>query len=76
MTLNKAGVVQVEKLTRNIAKVLDESEQKWVEEQNILTEEKLKQNAAHAQKAHEYVHTLLQKCKTWGVPSHAVAYPG
>ena len=71
MTLNKAGVVQVEKLIRNIAKVLDESEQKWVEEQNILTEEKLKQNAAHAQKAHEYVHTLLQKCKTWGgVPSH------
>ena len=68
MTLNKAGVVQVEKLIRNIAKVLDEteSEQKWVEEQNILTEEKLKQNAAHAQKAHEYVHTLLQKCKTWG----------
>ena len=48
-----------------------ESEQKWVEEQNILTEEKLKQNAAHAQKAHEYVHTLLQKCKTWGgVSSH------
>ena len=45
-----------------------ESEQKWVEEQNILTEEKLKQNAAHAQKAHEYVHTLLQKCKTWGGP--------
>ena len=51
-------------------RTLDESEQKWVEEQNILTEEKLKQNAAHAQKAHEYVHTLLQKCKTWGVPSH------
>ena len=33
---------------------------------NLDCERDLKQNAAHAQKAHEYVHTLLQKCMTWG----------
>ena len=68
MTLNKAGVVTVEKVTRDIAKVLDENELKWVEKQNILSQEKLQRNVAQAQQAVEYVHTLLQKCKVWGGP--------
>ena len=70
MTLNKAGVVQVEKLTRNIAKVLDESEQKWVEEQNILTEEKLKQNAARHKKPMSMSTHFSRNARHGEVPSH------
>ena len=68
MTLNNAGVVTVEKMTRDIAKVMDKSEQEWVKSQKLLTEEKLKRNVANAQKAEEYIRTLLQKCKVWGGP--------
>ena len=37
MTLNNAGVVTVEKMTRDIAKVMDKSEQEWVKSQKLLT---------------------------------------
>jgi hypothetical protein len=41
MTVYKCNLVNVEQATRRLAKILDDREKKWVEEQNVLTAEKL-----------------------------------
>ena len=65
MTVHKCSPVSVEKVTRNLVKILDNHERQWVEKQNLLSREKLEQNCHTALKAIEYVHVLLQKCKFW-----------
>ena len=41
MTLNKCSPVNVEKITKSLAKSLDEQEREWMERQKMLTKEKL-----------------------------------
>ena len=68
MTVIKCSPVSVEKVTKSLVKILDEHEKQWVEKQNILTRDKLEKSCRAALKAVEYVHVLLQKCKSWGGP--------
>ena len=68
MTVHKCLPVSVEKVTTNLVKILDDHERQWVEKQNLLSREKLEQNCSAALKAVQYVHVLLQKCKSWGGP--------
>ena len=69
MTLYQARCVKIiDKGIRNIAKLLDVEEKKWVQSQQLLTEQKLKENAAKASHRVEYVHVLLAKCKKHGGP--------
>jgi len=68
MTVYKSTQVNIERVTINLVKILDERERKWVEEQNILTKDRLHKACNAAQKAVEYVHLLLHKCKSWGGP--------
>ena len=68
MTVHKCSTVSVEKATTNLVKILADCERQWVEKQNLLSREKLEQNCSAALKAVEYVHVLLQKCKSWGGP--------
>ena len=68
MTVHKCLPVSVEKVTTNLVKILDDCERQWVEKQNLLLREKLEQNCSAVLKAVEYVHVLLQKCKSWGGP--------
>ena len=68
MTLNKCSPVNVEKITKSLAKSLDEQEREWMERQKMLTKEKLEKNFKDAQKSLEQVHVLLRKCKSWGGP--------
>ena len=68
MTVHKCLTFSVEKVTTNLVKILNDYERQWVENQNLLSREKLEQNCSAALKAVEYVHVLLQKCKSWGGP--------
>ena len=61
-------IVSVETVTKDIARVLDEHEKKWVEKQQILIQEKMKKDVAQAQQTVEHVQMLLQKCKARGGP--------
>ena len=62
MTVHKCSPVSVEKVATNLVKILDDCERQWVEKKNLLSREKLEQKAV------EYIHVLLQKCKSWGGP--------
>lgn len=66
MTLYKSPPITINRVTSNIAKVLDEREKKWVEEHCVMTKERLQKLCDAALKAEEYTHVLLHKCKTWG----------
>ena len=44
-----------------------------MEDQNLLTREKLQKACNAALKAEEYVHVLLQKCKSWGGPFTSIS---
>ena len=68
MTLYKSEPVNVDKATYYLSKVLDDRELKWVEQQKIVTKERLQQLCNAALKAEEYVHVLLRKCKAWKGP--------
>ena len=57
-------LASVEKVTTNLVKILDDRERQWVEKQNLLSREKLEQNCSATLKTVEYVHVLLQKCKS------------
>ena len=67
-TLIQSDVTKIEKVTKTIAKVLDEDEKLWVKGQNILHEEKLKRDAENANHLLLYVQSLLAKCKKHGGP--------
>ena len=68
MTVIISSLISVQKITRTLVKILDDREREWVEKQNILTKKKLEKSCDAALKADEYVHVLLQKCKSWGGP--------
>ena len=68
MTVYKSDHVTIHKVTSNIEKVLDERERRWMEEQKILTKDRLQRACDSALKAEEYTHVLLHKCKSWGGP--------
>ena len=66
MAVHKCLPVSVEKVTRNLVKILDDRERQWVEKPFLLSREKLEQNCSAPLKAVEYVHVLQQKYKSWG----------
>ena len=68
ITLLQCTNIKIERFTKNIVKVLDEEEREWVKSQNILTEEKLKNDAKKATHQMEYTNSLLAKCKVHGGP--------
>ena len=68
MTLIQAENIKIEKITKNIAKVLDDEEKIWVKSQNLLHEQKSKKDAEKATHQFEYVNSLLTRCKKHGGP--------
>ena len=68
MTVIKSNPVHVEQITHSLSRILDDREKQWVEQQNILSKEKLEKACSAAAKSEQLVHTLRSKCKTWGGP--------
>ena len=68
MTLIQAENIKIEKITKNVAKVLDDEEKIWVKSQNLLHEQKLKKDAEKATHQFEYVNSRLTRCKKHGGP--------
>ena len=68
MTLIQAKNIKIEKITKNIAKVLDDKEKIWVKSQNLFHEQRLKKDAEKTTYQFEYVNSLLTKCKEHGGP--------
>ena len=68
MTLLKCSQVTVEKVTKSLVKTLDARERQWVDKQDLLKKAKLEKSCNAGVRAIEYVHVLLQKCKSWGGP--------
>ena len=61
ITLIQAKIIKIEKITKNIAKVLDDEEKIWVKSQNLLHEQKLKKDAEKA--THQFQLTTLTTLK-------------
>ena len=66
ITLIQSDVMKIEKVTKTIAKDLDEDEKLWVKEQNILHGENLKRDAGKVNYNLFYVPSLLTKYKHGG----------
>ena len=68
ITLIQSDVTKTEKVTKTIAKVLDEDTKLWEKGQNIFHERKLKRDAEKANHHLLYNQSLLAKCKKYGGP--------
>ena len=58
----------VDKIVRNITKLLDVRGQKWDEKQKGKLKQRLQEKANKAARAKDYAKELLKDCKAWGGP--------
>ena len=68
MTLYQANVTKIDAEMKNIAKILDEEERKWFQEQTEITKAKIAKRKEKALHQGNYIHSLLSKCKQHGGP--------
>ena len=68
MVLFKTTNMKVDKLTKQITKLLSHHEQKWTNEQKQKLKEQIQLKLAKGKKAKDYSKCLLKECKTWAGP--------
>ena len=72
MVLYKAHVQKINKVTRNIHKLLYEQEIQWTKKQKSLQKQRVLTKMAKAEQIKSYQDRLLIKCKTLGGPSTSI----
>ena len=73
MVLFKSDNVKVDRLTKEITKLLSHHERKWTKEQKQKLKERIQLKLAKGRKAKDYSKRLQQECKTWGGPFTSVS---
>lgn len=60
--------IHVDRTVKNMKLVLDDQEQRFIEIQKEIMEDKIRSHVTAAEKLEERSNNLLKKCKTWGGP--------
>lgn len=69
MLYKSQKAMKVDKITKQIAVVLNERERKWSDEQTIKMNKRIVEKLKKAASQNDYTRSLLRECKSWKGPA-------